>query len=289
LFGRDPSIPAPVDNPSTPEKVALGKLLYHETSLSKGGDVSCASCHDLSNYGQNGAATGPGGDRNVPTVWNAYRQFALGWDYRGQNVEQFSLMHVLEPQANGVADEAALVKKINGKPDLAAAFAKAFPGGGDAVTAPHFSLALGAFLRTLETKSTFDAFVDGDQRALSNEAKRGLDLFMNKQCITCHTTRLVGGHIPQKTGLRHPYSSSDTGRERLSGNVADKSMFKVPQLLNVEKTAPYFHDGKEKTLEEVVPLMAKLQLDIQLEPEEVDAIIAFLKSLTGPLPPDVAK
>ncbi|HZN41893.1 MAG TPA: cytochrome c peroxidase [Planctomycetota bacterium] len=288
LFGNEPATPA-VDNPSTPEKVALGKALFHEKGLSKDGSVSCASCHDLANYGQDGKATSPGaggahGERNTPTVWNAFRQYKQFWDARADTIEDQALAHVMEPEANGIADEAELVKKIKEKADLVTGFQKAFPGDADAVSAKNFKLAMGAFERTLVTKSRFDNYLDGDQKALSNEEKLGLKTFMDVGCTQCHMSRLVGGNMLQKLGLLKPHGTKDTGRERVTKSDADKFFFKVSPLLNVEKTAPYQHDGKLATLEEAITNMASVQLDKTLKPEETAAIVAFLKALTGPPP-----
>jgi cytochrome c peroxidase len=291
LFGSDPTVEA-VDNPVTPEKVALGKLLYLDQSLSKNGNLSCASCHDLGNYGVDGKVTSPGsdgklGERNSPTTYNAFRQFAQFWDGRAKNVEEQSTGPMLNAVEHGLPDEAALVAKLKAKPELVAAFEKAFPGA-DAVSVAHFQLAVGAFERTLVTKSKFDEFLDGNQKALSNEEKQGLNDFMQVGCITCHTTRLLGGNMYQKSGLLAPYPSEDLGRGKLTGNHAEDHFFKVPMLLNVEKTAPYYHDGKVATLEEAVTKMAKLQLGQDLPAEKVESIVTFLKALTGPLPEEFA-
>ncbi|HEX6810019.1 MAG TPA: cytochrome c peroxidase [Planctomycetota bacterium] len=288
LFGQEPMAPA-VDNPSTPEKVALGKALFHEKGLSKDGSVSCATCHDLANYGQDGKATSVGaggakGDRNTPTVLNAHRQYRQFWDARADTVEDQALMEVLNHETHGLADEAELVAKIKAKAELAAGFQKAFPGDADAVSAKNFKLAMGAFERTLVTKSRFDAYLDGDQKALTNDEKLGLKTFMDIGCTQCHMSRLVGGNMLQKLGVLKPHGSKDTGRERVTKAEADKFFFKVTSLLNIEKTGPYQHDGKMATLEEAIANMASVQLDKTLKPEEVAAIVAFLKSLTGPLP-----
>ncbi|MBL8728854.1 MAG: cytochrome-c peroxidase [Planctomycetes bacterium] len=292
LFGMDPTVEA-VDNPLTPEKVALGKLLYHEPSLSKNGNLSCASCHDLSTYGVDNKPRSPGsdgkeGERNSPTTYNAFRQFAQFWDGRAKNVEEQSTGPMLNAVEHGLADEAELVARLKAKPELVAGFEKAFPGA-DAVSVHNFRLAVGAFERTLVTKSRFDAYLDGDQKALTNEEKQGLNDFMQVGCITCHTTRLLGGNMFQKSGLLAPYPSEDLGRGKLTGNKADDHFFKVPALLNVEKTAPYYHDGKVATLEEAVTKMAKLQLGKDLTEEQTASIVTFLKALTGPLPEEFAK
>lgn len=278
LFGMDPTVEA-VDNPTTPAKVALGKLLYHEQSLSADGSQSCASCHDLTKYGVSGRVAD--GARNTPSTWNAFRQFAQTWDGRAKNVEELAGQHGLPP-------EAELVTKVKAKPALVAAYAEAFPDAADTITGANVQLALGAFQRTLVTKSKFDAYLDGDQKALSNEEKQGLNDFMQLGCITCHTTRLLGGNMFQKTGLLAPYASADLGRGTLTGNDFDKHFFKVPSLLNVEHTAPYYHDGKVATLEEAVTSMAKLQLGKDLTAEQTASIVTFLKTLTGPLPAEPA-
>lgn len=292
LFGREPSAEE-VDNPTTPEKVALGKALYHETHLSKNGNLSCASCHDLANYGVDGKAKSPGtdgkdGDRNTPTTWNSFRQFRQFWDGRAATVEEQAIGPVLNPVEHGIADEAQLVAKIKEKPALVDGFTKAF-GPGDSVTVANFKLAVGAFERTLVTRSKWDDYLDGNTKALNQDELFGLKTFLDVGCTTCHGTRLVGGAVYQKTGALKPFGSKDEGRGKLTGSDADKFFFKVPSLLNVEKTAPYFHDGSVKTLEEVVTIMADIQLDKKLTADQVRGLVAFLKALTGPLPAEYAK
>ena len=292
LFGNDPSAPA-VDNPSTPEKVALGNALYHEKHLSKNGNLSCASCHDLSNYGVDNKPTSPGsdgknGERNTPTTYNAFRQFKQFWDGRAETIEEQATGPVFNPVEHGLADEAQLVAKIKEKPELVEGFKKAFPGAAEPVTAANFRNAVGAFERTLVTRSRWDDYLDGNKKALTAEEVIGLDQFIKVGCVTCHVNRTLGGHMFQKTGAVKPYTSHDTGREQVTKAEADKFMFKVPSLLNVEKTGPYFHDGKVSTLEEVVTIMADIQLQVTLKKEQVDSIVAFLKALTGPLPAEFA-
>lgn len=293
LFGNDPSAPE-IANPGTPEKVALGKVLYHEQHLSKNGNLSCASCHDLANYGVDGKPTSPGsdgknGDRNTPTTWNAFRQFRQFWDGRAATVEEQAVMPVLNPIEHGVADEAQLVSKIKEKPALVDGFKKAFPDAAEPVTVDHFKLAIGAFERTLVTKSRWDDYLDGNQKALTNEELVGLDTFMKSGCTTCHMGRLLGGAMYQKLGLLKPYNGADTGRMKVTASEADKYFFKVPTLVNSEKTAPYYHDGSIATLEAAITDMASLQQNIALKPEQVTAIATFLKATTGSLPAEYQK
>ncbi len=291
LFAKDPSAEE-VDNPLTPEKVALGRAIYHDTGLSKDGATSCASCHDLGKHGIDGKSAGPGG-RNTPPTWNAARQFRQFWDGRMATVEELAVAHALDANGLGLADEGELVAKLKAKPELVEGFGKAF-GGGEAVTTANYRLAVGAFLRSLTTRSRWDDYlggkdqdgkdVAGNTRALTNDELFGLKAFMDVGCMTCHVGRLVGGHMYQKTGVLKPYPSKDEGRFLLTQSDADKSFFKVPSLLNVEKTGPYLHDGKVGTLEEVVKLMADIQLGKQLTDDQVRGIVAFLKALTGELP-----
>jgi cytochrome c peroxidase len=290
MFGRDPQSEE-VAAAATPEQVALGRALYHATSWSGDGARSCATCHPLESYGMDGkptvaAAPGIAHPRNVPTTWNAFRQFRQGWDGRATTVEQFAAVHALAPDGNALGDDATLVAKAKADAALASAFAQAFPGG-DAVTAANAQQALGAFLRTLATKSKWEAWLDGDAKALGNDELYGLEQFIKVGCTSCHGTRLVGGNMMQKTGAVKPYPSSDLGRMALTKSDADKSMFKVPSLMNVEKTAPYMHDGSKQTLEEMVRLMLDIQLappPQPVTPEQVRGIVAFLKAMTGPLP-----
>ncbi|MEC8252911.1 MAG: cytochrome c peroxidase [Planctomycetota bacterium] len=287
LFGNDPASPkAPVA--STPELVALGNALYHSEHLSAQGTLSCASCHDLNNYGVDSKPTSTG-ERNTPTTLNASRHFRQFWDGRAASVEELVVMPTTSPDGHGLADAAATVAKIKEQADLVAAFQAAFPGEADPVTAEHVGVAVGAFERTLVTKSKWDDYLDGDSKALSNEELLGLKTFMDVGCTQCHMTRLLGGHTYQKLGVLKPYTGKDTGRMKVTGQESDKYMFKVPSLVNVEKTAPYYHDGSMATLREAVVDMADNQLNKQLKDEQIDAIVTFLKATTGALPEGLTK
>lgn len=284
VFRSEPK--APGDNPVTPEKVALGRKLYHDSSLSKGGDISCASCHDLNKFGQDGRKTSLGtggavGPRNAPTTLNAFLHFKQFWDGRADTVEDQAIGPVLNPKEHGIRDEAELVAKLKQDPETVAAFARAFPGEDDPVTAANFQKAVGAFERTLRTRSRFDEFLDGRSDALTPAEKRGLRTFLDTGCTTCHNGRLLGGRMFQKLGLVTPYEGKDLGRYEVTKNDADRHVFKVPSLLNVAETAPYFHDGSIPTLEEAVRTMARLQLGKNLTNEQVSSIVTFLKALTG--------
>ncbi|MEZ6038084.1 MAG: cytochrome c peroxidase [Planctomycetota bacterium] len=292
LFGNETAAPKAEVEPSE-ALVMLGDKLYHAEALSKQGNMSCNTCHDLGNYGVDNKKTSPGsdgsmGERNSPTTYNAFRQFAQFWDYREPSVEAQATGPMFNPIEHGVADEAELVAKIKAQPELVAGFEMAFGGQQEPITAKNFQHAIGAFERTLVTKSRWDTYLDTG-KGLSNEELLGLDTFIKAGCIACHMNRTLGGQMAQKLGVTKPYTGADTGRMKVTGNEGDKYMFKVPSLLNVAKTAPYYHDGSIATLEEAVANMAELQTAKPLNKDEVAAIVKFLEALTGELPAKFAK
>ena len=273
-----------LDKP-TPEKEALGKLLFADKRLSKGGDVSCASCHNLENSGVDGQAhgTGTGGaktKRNVPTVLNVGKQMLFTWDGRITNLEELGQKHVVDPTTHGLADEAELVAKLNAIPEAVEGFKKAY-GGDAAVSAANFGKAIAAYLRTLTTRSRWDDYAEGNDKALTSEEKKGLKLFLENACQTCHAMRSLGGLMLMKFGNVKLYASADLGKFEATKVETDKGFFKVPGLANVEKTAPYLHDGSAKTLEETIKLMTVHQFGKDLTDAKAASIAAFLKALTA--------
>lgn len=278
------------DAPATDAQVALGAQLYFDTRLSKNQDISCNTCHGLDTFGVDGLAVSKGhkgqtGTRNAPTVYNAAGHFAQFWDGRAADVEAQAKGPVTNPVEMAMADDAKVVAVLESIPGYVEAFGKAFPGEAKPVTFDNMAKAIGAFERKLVTPAPFDKYLAGDEAALSAEAKDGLAVFMASGCTACHGGPLLGGAMYMKTGLVAAYAdTTDTGREQVTKNAADKFMFKVPSLRNIEKTAPYFHDGKVADLASAVKEMAKLQLGKQLTDAEVAKIVAFLASLTGEPP-----
>lgn len=284
IFGKDHVAAAPA---AAPELVALGKELYHDQRLSTKGNISCASCHDLARFGTDGQATSPGtdgvrGDRNSPPSVNAFRQFAQFWDGRAKDVEEQAQGPVLNPIEHGFATAADFEAKLASLPGMTERFAGLFPGE-KPVSLANFGKAVGAFERTLVTKSRFDEYLDGRQDALTDAEKQGLSTFMSSGCTACHSGRTLGGGMFQKLGLVRPYPTEDPGRAKVTGNPAEQQFFKVPMLLNVAETGPWFHDGKVATLEEAVRLMGSHQLGKDLAKTEVDSIVVFLRALSGKL------
>lgn len=279
----------------TPAKVALGKQLFHEPRLSKSGALSCNSCHNLASWGVDNRPTSIGhgfktGERNSPTVLNAGLHTAQFWDLRAKDLAEQAKGPILNPVEMAMPDEATVIKRLASIPDYVESFRKAFPNVEQALSYENTVQAIAAFERTLLTPSRFDAFLTGDGSALSAEEKKGLQTFMSKGCTACHSGPAIGGALAQKFGVVKPYKhAQDLGRFTQTQAEADKFVFKVPSLRNIEKTYPYFHDGKVWSLEEAVTTMAETQLGQPLTPQETSEIVTFLKTLTGTLPEDALK
>lgn len=282
-------------NPITAAKVELGKTLYFDPQLSKDGNISCNSCHNLATFGVDRLPLSPGdtgalGGRNSPTVFNAALHVAQFWDGRADDVEQQAGMPILNPVEMAIPSEDFLVGRLAGIPGYPERFAAAFPDDEPALSYVNVRNALAAFERTLLTPSRFDDYLRGDRQALSEAEKDGLRTFMGSGCTSCHNGVNVGGHIFRKFGLNESYwvhthsAKIDPGRFDVTGDELDKYVFKVSALRNVAQTGPYFHDGSVPTLDEAIRVMVRLQVGIELENQEVANVVAFLDSLTGQVP-----
>jgi cytochrome c peroxidase len=271
----------------TPARVDLGRMLYYDTRFSLNNGIACNTCHQLDNFGVDGEPTSPGhegvrGERNSPTVYNAALHTAQFWDGRAADVEEQAKGPIMNPVEMAMGSETDVLAVIDSIPDYPALFAAAFPeASDDPVTFDNISIAIGAFERALMTPGPLDDFIGGDYDALSEDAQKGLELFLDVGCITCHAGPAVGGGMYQKLGLIEPYETEDTGRYQVTGNEADKYFFKVPSLRNVAKTGPWLHDGSVTELSEMVRIMARHQLGKQLDDEQVRLLVTFLESLTG--------
>ncbi len=295
LFKQLPKEMTSKKNPITAEKVSLGRMLYFEKRLSKNHDISCNSCHDVNKFGVDNEPTSPGhkaqrGARNSPSSFNAAGHIAQFWDGRAADVEEQAKGPVLNPVEMAMKDEAAVLATLKSMPEYVDAFKKAFPDDKDAVTYDNFAKAVGAFERKLVTPSRFDKFLGGDDKALTDEEKNGLAVFMKTGCTTCHAGPYLGGHIYQKLGVVKPWPNlKDEGRKEHTKQDADKYMFKVPSLLNIAKTGPYLHDGSVKELDKMVQMMAKYQLGKDLSDADTKAIVTFLNALTGEVDKEYVK
>jgi len=300
LFSPLPNIMASEKNPVTPEKAALGKILFYENRISMDGTVSCARCHPMGLYAADGLIKSIGNDcrisaRNAPTLFNASSQISIHWIGNRVDVEDQAKQALIGPPSFGMLSYELAEKRLREIKGYMPLFEKAFPREKDPVNLDNFAKAVGAFERTLVTPSKFDEFLKGKVSALTEPQKRGLKTFMERGCASCHSGAYVGGQMYRKFGVVEPYwqytrsVDIDEGRYAVTANENDKYVFKVPVLRNVEMTAPYFHDGSVDSLYDAVMIMARVQLAKTLEDNERDDVVLFLKSLTGRIQDEALK
>jgi len=295
--------PAPADNPTTAAKVELGKMLYFDPRLSSTGTVSCFSCHNVMEGGDDHMTTSAGvhglkGGRNSPTVWNAAFHSVQFWDGRAPSLEEQAKGPPVNPIEMGMANLDAVIDRIRHIPGYKPYFEQAF-GAGDVVTMDNAAKAIAAYERTLITPgSAYDRYVKGDKQALSAQQVKGMETFAATGCMSCHQGPAFNGPpLPAGTGFFMKFPTfadsvytvkyklaDDPGRANATQDAADRGMWRVPTLRNLTHTAPYMHTGTVKTLPEAVRVMASTQLNQALGDAEVADIVAFLEALNGPFP-----
>jgi cytochrome c peroxidase len=299
LFQPLPRDMAKPDAPITPERVALGRLLFFDPRLTVDADLSCSSCHQPERHGTDGLSKSIGvkqrpHPRNAPTILNAGLNFIIHWRGDRDSLEDQVIKALASPITSGQPDEKAIIDRLTQIPSYAPLFKAAFPDDPHPMTGENIAKAIGAYERTLVTPSPFDRYLAGDVDALSPKARGGLDTFINTGCAGCHNGVLVGGRMYQKFGVVEDYwkatgsQTIDKGRADVTKNPDDLYRFRVASLRNVAVTAPYFHDGSVATLPEAVHVMARVQLGVTLGEAETSGIVAFLESLTGELPANFA-
>lgn len=269
-------------------KVALGKRLFHDPRLSVDDTVSCASCHDLGKGGTDRLRFSVGvkkqvGGINSPTVYNSHFQFVQFWDGRSPDLVDQAGGPVANPVEMGTSWK-DVIPKLEKDEELSSVVKALYKDG---FTGANLQDAIATFERSLVTPSRFDAYLRGDAKALSGKEKEGLGVFVKKGCAMCHAGKGLGGQSFEKMGLFRSYfggrklTDADLGRYGVTKRAYDKHRFKVPILRNVVITAPYFHDGSTSELRKAVEVMSSHQLEAGLSKGEVDAMLAFLRSLTG--------
>ena len=273
-------------------KVKLGYDLYHDLRLSIDNTVSCASCHDLSTGGVDNHQYSHGvndqlGGVNAPTVYNAVYNFVQFWDGRARTLAEQAAGPPLNPVEMGYNSFDEIVVKLSEDKALVSRFEAIY---NDGVTEANITDAIEEFECTLTTpNSQFDKWLRGDDAAITAEELYGYELFKENNCAMCHMGANLGGESYELMGLYRPYfkqrgaelTEEDNGRYKQTKLEHDRHRFKVPGLRNVELTWPYYHDGTRHTLDEAVADMARYQADEDLDADQVQAIVAFLRTLTG--------
>jgi cytochrome c peroxidase len=292
-------LPKPEDgaaaNPTNDARVELGHRLFFETKLSATGRVACESCHALAKGGMDGLPLSKGLDgktlhRNTPTVLNAAFSTSFGWTGQGDTLEHFLSAHL--GQANVLGANDARIGRLKMEKGYDKLFVAAFPGDLRAFRQENAAIALGSYLHRLVTPSSWDRFLLGDQKALTDEQKKGFNLFADVGCMTCHGGVNLGGMLIQKLGLIAPWpapdgGARDLGRFETTKSEDDRMMFRSAPLRNIARTAPYSVDGSIAALDQMVKLMAHHQLARDLNDADAHSIGAFLSSLNGEPPSDL--
>jgi cytochrome c peroxidase len=282
LPGADPRL-----NPSA---VALGEKLYNDARVSADNTVSCATCHDLEQGGCNHESLSKGirgqrGSVNTPTTFNVVFHRNQGWNGRAASLEEQMGCLLEDPVAAG-SEWPAICAKLAQDAAFASEFRAVYPDG---FSKASVTSALAAFERTLVTPhSRFDRYLLGETAALTGEEQRGYGLFQQYGCQTCHVGKALGGQSFERLGRRADFfgdrgraMASDVGRAAVTGDPADRYVFKVPSLRNVARTYPYLHDGSVPDLRQAVHIMLRYQVGCSVPEPDVECIAKFLESLTG--------
>jgi cytochrome c peroxidase len=287
---HEPIAPIPLRLDLDPKRVALGARLFHDVRLSHNNSHSCAACHPLEHGGTDGrpqaiTANGTLHLRNTPTIFNVGLNTAFNWDGIANTLEAHAEIVLLNPiLMNTTWPE--LLAKLQADADYVTSFNTAYAEG---LTPANVLDALASFERSLLTpNSRFDRYLRGEQHALTEPEQQGYELFKSYGCLACHQGINIGGNMYQKFGVFQepggtgtPATVVDLGRYQVTKVARDREVFRVPSLRNVAVTAPYFHDGRARTLEEAVETMARVQLGRDLTTEEVGLIVQFLQTMTG--------
>jgi cytochrome c peroxidase len=271
LLTQEPITPIPPAPAADPSKLALGEELFRSLLLSGDQTRSCLSCHDIGSNGADSVQHAIGADGkplvfNTPTVFNAALNFRLNWAGDKRTLES-QIVWALNSAPGLGSNMPEILARLNADAEMVGRFVAAYGRNPDQ---PSLVDALAIYERSLVTPdSRFDRWLKGDKAALSAKELDGYALFKSFGCVSCHQGVNVGANLFQRHGIFHPLASPEP------------KVLRVPSLRNVATTPPYFHDGSAPTLSEAVRRMAKAQLDQSLSEQEIDAIVAFLNSLTG--------
>ena len=293
MFRRPAAVPFPADNPFSEKKRALGEVLFHDRRLSIDNSRSCASCHDRAKGFADGKAQGEGVPgrplkRHTPTLWNLAWSAPVFWDGRARSLEE-QVAGPIESPDEMAQPMASVIARLSADDAMRRAFAEAFPQA-PKVDAANLAKAIATFERTVVSGyAPFDAWVDGDESAISDSAKRGFALFNGKaNCAACHT----GWNFTDNKFHDIGTNGTDIGRGKIEpNNPKAQFAFKTPGLRDITQRAPFMHDGSLPDLEAVMaryitggierPSISPQFRKIELDANEIADVIEFLKTLTG--------
>lgn len=270
-LSQEPVTPVRAAAPADPRIIALGQSLFDDPGLSGDGKRACSSCHDIQTNGADGERldTTPSGglvSYRTITVFNAALSYRLDWEGNAQTLEDAAAISLTDPQLMDSSFPRA-VRVITGDPSLDRQFKAIYQRDPDRASLLD---AIATFERSLVTPgSRFDLWLEGNDKALSPAEKEGYQLFKSFGCVSCHQGVNLGGNLFEPSGVFHPVGSSHG------------HLLRVPSLRNIAVMAPYFHDGSAPTLDKAVAEMGYAQLDRHLADDQVKAISAFLRTLTG--------
>jgi cytochrome c peroxidase len=291
------------------DEVALGQKLFNDTLLSKNNDISCATCHKLKEGGEDNLPTAIGHNNqknpshlNTPTVLNTAFATAYFWNARAKTLEEQAAGPIQAHFEMNMTQE-EVVKRLQESSEYVQLFNEVFENE-PAVSFENVQKALASYEKTLLTRGSLDEFLEGNNEAINEKAKKGFELFLTKGCKGCHAGTSFGGLSVEKFPLRtwwNEWLNVQVVNDKTSilpqfqlidrtfpfeniGGFKGKDnnkLFRVPILRNIHQTSPYFHNGSIKELKEAVQIMGKYQLGIIFTQEETELIVEFLKTLDG--------
>jgi cytochrome c peroxidase len=296
-FGlEETKVVIPDDNPLTKDKVELGRLLFFDKRLSQDNTIACANCH-LAKFGfTDGKPVSTGirgqkGGRSAPASFNRVFSSAQFWDGRAATLEAQSVGPFTNPIEHGFANYDVMMAKMKKIPGYRKLFMQVF---GEDITIDNVGRAIASFQRTvLSGNSPADRFDQGQEAgAISEAAQKGLTLFRDKaRCTKCHSGFNFTDEKFHNLGLGWDDNKVDLGRYMVTKNPEDIGAFKTPTLREIARSAPYTHDGRFKTLEEVVnfynqggvknPHQDPLIIPLELTDQEKSDLVQFLRTLNG--------
>lgn len=272
------------DNPITDAKIELGKKLYFDPRLSKSGLISCNTCHNLATGGVDNVSAAIGHKwtanphhLNSPTVYNAVFHSTQFWDGRSPHLED-QAQGPIQAGPEMAAPKELIVARVTSIPAYVREFKQAY-GADVTIDFKKIADTIAVFERTLVTPSRFDKYLEGCEKAMTDEEKAGMKTFIDKGCTACHNGIALGGSM-QPFPLMGTFQYSKVGDFKGDKN----GMVKVPTLRNITETYPYFHNGTVWSLKEAIKIMGETQLGVELSDKEISSIETFLKTLEGDKP-----